>query len=173
MKSKLVVIAYPDEYRAEEVLTTLKKLEHDFLIDLEDAAYVVKDKKGRIKLHQSTSLTGAGAVGGSFWGLLIGLLFFVPIAGMVIGAGTGALLGKLSDYGIDDQFAKKITTSMVNGSSAIFILVRSATVDKVVPEIAKYGGTILQTSLSAESEEKLNKAFAQNEMLRSQRASSV
>ena len=54
------------------------------------------------------NLTGAGALGGSFWGLLFGLIFFVPLLGLAIGAGIGALTGSMSDVGIDDRFIKEV-----------------------------------------------------------------
>ena len=159
--SNLIVVAYPDEYRAAEVLASLRRLKKEYLIDLDDACYVTKDASGKIKLHQNTSLAGAGAAWGGMWGLLIGLLFFVPFLGLALGAGLGVLSGKLSDYGIDDNFAKQIATTMQPNTSAIFMLVRRSTPDKVVPELAQYGGSILQTSLPKETEEKLQEALKQ------------
>jgi uncharacterized membrane protein len=157
--STLVVITYPDEHRAAEVLTALRRMQSEYLIDMEDAVYVTKDEKGKLKLNQSTSLAGAGAAWGGLWGMLIGLLFFAPIAGLAIGAAAGALGGKLSDYGIDDNFARQLSANMPPRSSALFVLVRRATTDKVVPEIAKYGGTVLRTSLPKETEERLQQAL--------------
>jgi uncharacterized membrane protein len=158
--SNLIVVAYPDEYRAAEVLATLRRLNKEYLIDLEDACYVTKDAQGKIKLHQNTNLAGAGAAWGGLWGMLIGLLFFVPFLGLAIGAGLGAISGRLADYGIDDKFAKQLTATLKPNSSAIFMLVRRATPDKVVPELSQYGGTILQTSLSKETEAKLQDALS-------------
>jgi len=159
--SNLVVVAYPDEFRAAEVLASLRRLNKEYLIDLDDACYVTKDAGGKIKLHQNTSLTGAGAAWGGMWGMLIGLLFFVPFVGLALGAGLGALSGKLADYGIDDKFAKQIAETMQPNTSAIFVLIRKSTPDKVVPEIAKFGGTVLQTSLPKETEAKLQEALKQ------------
>lgn len=159
--SNLIVVAYPDEYRAAEVLAALRRLNKEYLVDLDDACYVTKDAGGKIKLHQNTSLAGAGAAWGGMWGMLIGLLFFVPFLGLAIGAGLGALSGKLSDYGIDDKFAKQIATTLQPNTSAIFMLVRRATPDKVIPELSQYGGTILQTSLPKETEDKLQAALKQ------------
>lgn len=159
--SNLIVVAYPDEYRAAEVLASLRRLNSQYLIDLDDACYVTKDARGKLKLHQNTSLAGAGAAWGGMWGLLIGLLFFVPFLGLAVGAAFGALGAKLSDYGIDDRFAKQLADTMQPNSSAIFMLVRRSTPDKVVPEIARFGGTILQTSLPKETEEKLQAALNQ------------
>ena len=159
--SNLIVVAYPDEYRAAEVLAALRRLNKEYLVDLDDACYVTKDASGKIKLHQNTSLAGAGAAWGGLWGMLIGLLFFVPFLGLAIGAGLGALSGKLSDYGIDDKFAKQIAATLQPNTSAIFMLVRRATPDKVIPELSQFGGTILQTSLPKETEEKLQQALKQ------------
>jgi uncharacterized membrane protein len=168
--SNLIAVAYPDINRAEQVLETLGQMRSAQLIDLEDACYVTKDAQGKIKLHQGVNLTAmgakSGAVWGGLWGFLFGLLVLQPIAGAAIGAGigagSGALVGKLSDYGIDDQFIKRLTASLTPNSSAIFVLVRRVTADKVVPEISRYGGTVLQTSLSKDAEARLQAALAQS-----------
>jgi uncharacterized membrane protein len=60
--STLVVIGYDDEFKAEEVRLKLRKLQKDYLIDLEDAVVAVKNAKGKIKLHQAINLTAAGAI---------------------------------------------------------------------------------------------------------------
>jgi uncharacterized membrane protein len=157
--STLVAVTYDDEFKAAEVLATLRRLQSEYLIDLEDAAYVTKGTDGTVKVHQNHSLSGAGALGGGFWGLLFGLIFFVPILGLAVGAGLGALIGHYSDYGIDKQFMESLRAQMKPGSSAIFVLVRKSTPDKVIPEIAKYGGTVVQTNLSDDAEKKLQDAL--------------
>jgi uncharacterized membrane protein len=94
-------------------------------------------------------------------GLAPGALVLQPIAGAAIGAGTGAVAGHLSDYGIDDNFMKQLGATLTPNCSAIFVLVRRATGDKVLPEVSKYGGTVLQTSLSHDAEARLQAALAQ------------
>lgn len=160
--SDLVAIAYPDEFRAAEVRATLARLQMEYLVDLEDAVVVTKDSSGKVKLHQPVNLTAAGAISGGFWGGLIGLLFLMPFAGLAIGAGVGALSGKLTDFGIDDNFVKALSENLPPGSSALFILVKKATPDRVVPEVAKFGGTVLRTNLSSEAEAKLREAFGED-----------
>lgn len=156
----LVAIVYPDEFRAAEVLASLRRLQSEYLIDLADAVYVTREKKdGKIKLHQSVNLTAAGAVSGAFWGTLVGMLFMMPFAGMAVGAATGALSGKLTDYGIDDNFIKSLSEKVQPGSSAIFMLIRSVTMDKVEPELAKFGGDVLYTNLSHDAQAELEKAL--------------
>ena len=158
--STLVVVGYDDPYKAEEVRLRLRKLQSEYLIDLEDAVVAVKDENGKVKLHQAVNLTAAGAVSGGFWGSLIGLIFLNPLLGLAVGATAGAVSGTLTDVGINDDFMKELAATMTNGSSALFVLVRKATPDKVLDEIKGTGGRILKTSLSHEDEAKLQAALS-------------
>ena len=157
--SDLIAIAYDNEFKAEEVRLTLAKLQKEHLIELGDAAVVVKDEQGKVKLKQAVDLTTAGAVSGGFWGLLIGTLFFMPIAGAAVGAATGAIGGALSDVGVDDNFMRELGETMHNGTSALFVLVRQVTPDKVLEEVAPYGGKVLRTSLTKDKEAELQKVL--------------
>jgi uncharacterized membrane protein len=153
------VVGYNDEHQAEEVRLKLIKMQHEYLVDLEDAVVAVRDKEGRVKLHQIHNLTAQGAIAGGFWGALIGLLFLSPFLGAAIGAGAGAIGGALSDVGIDDRFMDELAGTLAPGSSALFVLVRKMTPDKVLPQLQGAGGKILQTSLSNEDEAKLQAAL--------------
>jgi uncharacterized membrane protein len=103
--------------------------------------------------------TGSAALWSGFWGLLIGLLFLAPIFWGLFGALMGYLFSKGTDLGIDNKFIKDVGDSLDPGQSALFILVVEATQDKVLPEMAEFGGTVFQTSLSNEDEEMLKKAL--------------
>jgi len=156
----LVVIEYNDMYTAEEVRLKLKKMQQEYLVDLEDAVVAVKDEKGKVKLNQIHHLTAKGAVSGGFWGTLVGLIFLNPLLGMAAGATAGAVSGALTDVGINDKFMKEIAGGFNNGTSALFILCRKATPDKVLAELEGTGGKVLQTSLTHEQEEKLQAAIS-------------
>ena len=156
--ANLVAIAYEDVNQAQEVMGTLGKLVKEHSLELEDAVIVERQQGGKVKLHQP-STAGAGAAGGALWGGLIGLIFLMPLFGMAIGAASGAAAGAASDYGIDDKFMKEIAEKLPEGAAATFVLVREATTDKVVPEIAKYGGHVIQSSLSNEQEAALQEAL--------------
>ncbi|WP_291992136.1 DUF1269 domain-containing protein [Candidatus Accumulibacter sp. ACC003] len=153
--SNLVVIAYDDQFKAEEVRTMLRKMQQEYLIDLEDAVVAVKDDKGKVKLHQMYKLAAAGALSGGFWGALIGLIFMSPLLGMAVGASAGAVSGALTDVGINDDFMKHLAASFKNGTSVLFVLVRKATPDKVLAELQGTGGKVIKTSLTHAEEEKL------------------
>ncbi len=159
--SKFVAIAYDDPYKALEVRLELIKAQKEYLIDLEDAVVVVKDENGKIKLHQAVNLTAAGAISGGFWGTLIGMIFLNPLLGMAAGASAGAISGALTDVGINNDFMKKLSEKLQANTSALFVLVRKSTPDKILPRIQPYGGTILQTSLTHEDEQKLQAVLDQ------------
>jgi uncharacterized membrane protein len=158
--STLVVVGYDEPYKAEEIRLKLRKLQSEYLLDLEDAVVAVKDQNGKVKLHQSVNLTAAGAVSGGFWGSLIGLIFLNPLLGFAVGAAAGAASGALTDLGIDDKFMKELAATMTPGSSTLFVLVRKSTPDKVLEELKGTGGRILKTSLSHEDEAKLQAALS-------------
>lgn len=162
--SDLIVLAFDNESSAFMMRDKLLQLQKQQLISLSDAAIVIRDKKGKPKVKQLQSLVGAGAMGGAFWGMLIGLLFFAPWLGMAAGALGGALSGKFADIGVDDQFIKEVGETIQPGHAALFLLVEKVTADKVLPELASFDATVLQTSLSNENEAKLREAFGAHEI---------
>ncbi|HEY7630292.1 MAG TPA: DUF1269 domain-containing protein [Thermoleophilaceae bacterium] len=158
--SDLVAIAYENEADARSAADDLRALAGKEQIRLDDLVVVTRDDGGKIKLHQSANLTGAGVAGGALWGGLIGLIFFMPLLGMAIGAGTGALAGSMADYGVDDKFMKDLGEKLTPGSAALFVLFRDANPDEVVPKVARHGGEVLRTSLGDEAEETLRTALS-------------
>jgi uncharacterized membrane protein len=157
--STLIAVAYPDEATAREVLGTLARLQTEHTIELEDAVVVTRDQDGRVKLHQSKSPAAAGATGGALWGGLIGLIFLAPLLGMAIGAAAGGAAGAMTDLGVDDRFMKDLGARLDPGKAALIVLVRRSTPDKVLPEISRFGGDVIQSSLSDEQEERLQEAL--------------
>jgi uncharacterized membrane protein len=81
--------------------------------------------------------------------------------GAGMGAATGALAGRLSDYGIDDNFIRSLGSTIKPDSSALFLLVRKVTADKVLERAQAAGitGEVLKTSLTNEQEAALRKAL--------------
>ena len=155
----LVVLGVDNRDDAERLFDLAGDLAKQELLQLQDAAYAYRDDKGKVRIHQAVSLTGAGAASGALWGTLIGMLFLMPVAGLAIGAGSGALAGKLADVGINDDTIKQIGGQLEQGRAAVFLLARSATVDRVIDAIKPYGPTVIQTNLTKDREEELVKAL--------------
>jgi uncharacterized membrane protein len=160
--SDLIVVGFKDEFKADEVMNELRRLQSEYLVDLEDAAIVVRNQEGKVKLKQAQELVAAGAVSGSYWGILLSVLFFNPIFALV-GAAAGALSGALTDIGIDDNFMRDLGSTIEPGTSAIFVLIRKSTPDRVLENLSKFEGKVLRTSLSKEDEAKLQAALSKGE----------
>ncbi|HKJ60126.1 MAG TPA: DUF1269 domain-containing protein [Halobacteriales archaeon] len=162
--TSLVVLAFDDEGGAEHMREQMYDFQKRELITLEDAAVAVRKENGHVKVKQAHSLVGAGALGGSFWGLLIGMIFWMPWLGMAIGAVTGALSGKLADIGIDDEFIEEVSEKVEPGTSALFLLARDAQLERIEEELEGTRFEIIQTNLSPEDETKLRETFAAEEI---------
>ena len=134
-------------------------MQKELLIDLQDVAWVTKSQDGKMKLHQGTSLTGVGASGGAMWGFLFGLLFLVPIAGMASKqpAGPGRTPERLRHRRQVDQRGGSAITP---GGSALFVMARNTNQERVLPEMAKFGGTVIRTNLTPSSSRRWKNALA-------------
>jgi uncharacterized membrane protein len=161
--ANLIVFAFDNETEAERMRDSLVDMQKQQIITLQDAAVVIRREDGKVKVKQAQSLVGAGALGGSFWGLLIGLLFWAPWLGLAIGAATGAIAGKMSDVGVDDEFIKEVGENIEPGHSALFLLVSDSTPDKVMEGLSDFNPKVYQTSLSEEDEAKLRAAFGEED----------
>jgi uncharacterized membrane protein len=158
--SDLVVIVYPTEAKAEEVRQRLLQLQKEYLIKLSDAVIATKTETGNVKLNQLVNTTAAGAASGSFWGLLIGVIFLNPLLGVAVGTASGALGGALTDFGINDKFMKDLAANIQPGNAALFVLIQEMTADKVLADIKGFGGVVLKTSLDDSKEQALRNALA-------------
>ena len=161
--ANLIVFAFDNETEAERMRDKLVDMQKQQIITLQDAAVVIRRKDGKVKVKQAQSLVGAGALGGSFWGLLIGLLFWAPWLGLAIGAATGAIAGGMTDVGVDDKFIKEVGENIEPGQSALFLLVTDSTPDKVMDGLSDFNPRVYQTSLSEEDEAKLRAAFGEED----------
>ncbi|MEX2493873.1 MAG: DUF1269 domain-containing protein [Nitrospirales bacterium] len=160
--SELIVVAFDTETQAEETRKLLFELQDQYLVELEDAVTVIKNHEGKISINQIYNLPLSGAAGGTvyggIWGLLIGVLFFNPILGWAVGSFSGATIGGVSgwltDIGIDDDFIKQLGETIKPKSSALFLLLRKVTQDKVLQVLRQHQikGTVLRTSLSTDDE---------------------
>jgi uncharacterized membrane protein len=159
--SNLIALVFDDETTAFDMRTALLRMQKQYLIDLEDSVVVTRDDKGKTRLDQAANLTAAGAITGGFWGLLIGLLLLNPLIGAAVGATAGAISGKFHDIGVDDKVMREIGTSLKPGTSALFVLIRRATLDKVVDGLKQFAGKgkLFMTSLTKDDEASLRQAL--------------
>lgn len=157
--SELIVLSFETEDAASDVREHLYQLRKEELVTLADACVVSRNRKGKLKFNQARNLVGEGALGGMFWGALVGLLFLNPVAGIAVGTVVGGLTGTFGDIGIDDSFMKEVSESVGKGESALFMLVDEWSEERVLAELKEYEPEVLRTNLSPEDEENLKEAF--------------
>lgn len=155
--SDLIVIAFPDAESAFRARATFAGLQKEYLVEMEDVVVVTRSDQGDVQLHQAMPMTAMGALGGTMWGSLVGLLFLNPLLGAAVGAGAGALSGALTDVGIPDPFLREVGGTLDGGGAALAVLLHRMTADKVIDRLGEsgMGGRILQTSLPNDVESRL------------------
>ena len=119
--SEMMVLGFENEMEADRFGIKLAELQKDMIVQLSDAAEVVRDPDGKPHVKHGHGLVGAGAMGGAFWGMLFGLLFLMPFLGMAIGAGMGALFGKLGKTGIDKEVLQQMGDAVPPGKAGWFL----------------------------------------------------
>ena len=157
---EMIVVAFDNETDADRVLDSLKGLEAMDIVDLKNAAVIVRDSAGQVKIKETSDFdTKQGAIGGAAAGAVLGLLGGGLLSGAILGAAGGAAAGKFIDLGLDDDFLKSVGDSLGSNSSAIVALVDFEQVDRAMEELDKFeGGTIIRHTLSPEVYAKLSDA---------------
>jgi uncharacterized membrane protein len=155
----LIAIGYKDETTAEAAADEARRLAKDLTIEPDAIAVIVRDAEGKFHVHTSHHSVEDGTTWGMLWGLLFGALFLVPFLGVAVGAGLGAIMGRITKAGVDNDFQEQARDLLQPGTSALFLMVDKTTPDRVVDALSQYGGTVLTSSLSEESEKELKDAL--------------
>jgi uncharacterized membrane protein len=157
--SELMVLGFENELEADRFGIALAQMQKDMIVQLQDAAEVVRDPDGKPHVKHGHSLVGVGAMGGAFWGMLFGLLFFVPFLGLAIGAAMGGLFGKLGKTGIDKQVLEQMGDAVPPGKAGWFLLIGQMTEDKFLAAVKGTGAKLVRSNLTEEQEKDLKNAF--------------
>jgi uncharacterized membrane protein len=157
--SELMVLGFDNEAAADAFGLKLADMQKDMIVQLQDAAEVVRDPDGKPHVKHGHNLVGVGAMGGAFWGMLFGLLFFVPFLGLAIGAAWGALFGKLGKTGIDQKVLQEMGDAVPPGKAGWFLLVGQLTEDKFLAAVQGTGAKLVRSNLTDEQEQQLKHAF--------------
>jgi len=128
----LIAIGYPDETTAALAADEARVLAKDLIIQPDAIASIVRDKEGKYHVHTAHHM---------------------------VGAGLGALMGKITKSGVNKEFQDQVRDLIKPGTSALFLMVEKVTPDKAVEALSKYGGTVLKTSLTKEGEAALQEAL--------------
>ncbi len=165
--SELAVLLFKgDEDRAFAVFKEMEPMAKHDQITVKGAAVAVKDQHGKVKLRQTSDWTPQkGILRGGFWGLLIGIIFAVPVVGVLLGGAIGlALKGRQV---LDPKFTKELANEMDSGDSALFVVVAPSgpkTYEHTIETIKGFGGDFYLTELTEDVQEALDKALENKEV---------
>ena len=156
--SDLIVVTFANVEDAKNVRSDLRKLEREGILGLDDAAVIEKDANGKVHVHDELDKSVVvGALAGGLLGTVLSFMF--PLVGLVVGAGGGALVGKLMDMGVDKDFIRDVSESLQPGNSALFVVVSGGSIDAAVAALRPYQGTLHQTTLPSDIESQLRDAL--------------
>ncbi|HTP02626.1 MAG TPA: DUF1269 domain-containing protein [Anaerolineales bacterium] len=157
--SHVLVITFPDENQATSVLKTLQDMKNRDMLNLDDAAVIVKDASGKVNIKNLTERgVKIGAVAGGFLGLVLGSLLF-PLAGIALGVAGGALVGKTFETGLDKKFIKEVQESLTPGTSAILFIIANENVGLLITALEPYNGKIYHSSFDSDAEAEIRKSL--------------
>lgn len=153
--TNLVVVAYPEQEKAKEVLKQLKALHAEGIISIVNAAVMVKNEKGKVSISETgdTDAKGGAIIGGITAGLIA---LFNPIGALGVmaltagGAGVGALITHFMDLGFPQEDLKELSESLTPGSSALIALVEHTWVDQLTEALEQYAGRLYKRSIKAD-----------------------
>ncbi len=157
--SSLVAITFTGEADATAALQSIRLIEDEGRIGLEDTAAVTKGADG--KVHVKNELSSGTETGIAVGAVLGSLLWFVfPVGAIVGGAIAGGLIGRAAAPGIDGDFVKEVEAGLAPGGSALFLLVKAGgDPGLLIAAMRQYQGTVVQTSLDDDEEAALRQSL--------------
>lgn len=132
VEETLVVIAYETDSAAQAARERLLSLSTEDLVELDVAAFVLKDEAGAVKVEKAGRRPH-----------------------------LKHLFGRSGDESSGDEVVQESAQALSPGQCALYLRVRSSSPEKVVPEISLYGGSVIMTSLPPERDKLLKEAVAQ------------
>lgn len=161
MGSAILIVTFDDTKKADQVLDNLKSWQKEGRLEIGDAVVLVKDEKGKLKVHETTEFTTKrGATWGGIAGLVVGIVAGGPIGGLILGTAAGALAGKATDIGVSKEEIEAVTDSMENATSAIALQIKSLqNKDMVAAMIRQLDGQIHELSIDEAAEASLDKTM--------------
>ena len=153
--AELIAIGYPEEATAQRV-----RDEVSWLTTCPDTARaIIRNSEGTIWVATNPFRLAVGII----WGMVLGLLVDLAAGtgvGVLVGAGLGAAIAKVDRSGIDRRFQGRVRGMLKPGTSSLVVLVvNKGATDAVVEVLSRYGGTVLESSLSLDAEWRLQEAL--------------
>lgn len=142
----LIGAVYPNTVEAQVKLNELVSMHKDGTIELVDAAVMVRNQFDELSIPERAELTpGKGAKRGA----VIGVLFAFAARRCCIGTAAGAITGKVTDQGFENEMLQDIAGELELGQSAILAVVEHTWYAKMMDAIDGYE-RIVERTLTAD-----------------------
>jgi uncharacterized membrane protein len=152
---QLIVAAFNSPERAGEVMAELKEGKKEGLIGIIDAAVVVKDGDGKLKVTDAKRRSTRGFVTGGVVGGVLGLLAG-PVGWVALGGGAiGALAGKMAGAPLKAEM-QDIGSALTPNSSAIVAVIEHTWVSRLEEAMEAEGAYLVREAIKADIAEQLN-----------------
>jgi uncharacterized membrane protein len=160
----IIGVSFDRLVMAQQFLLAMGGLRDSGSLELKDAVVVTKDDSGSVKVVETMDPTpGRAALTGAMWTSLLGLLVGGPVgwvAGLGIGAATGAVTAKIVDLGIPDEWVGWFREAVEPGTSTVVILADHVHVAPLADEARRFAGAeLLYTSMPDHAYEQLAQAL--------------
>jgi uncharacterized membrane protein len=145
---------------AEKAESTLQSAASEGLVTIVDHAVLSWPEgaeKPELKHGHDSGKRGAGW--GALWGILGGALFAVPVVGLAVGAGIGALAKSTDGTGITKEDMERIRTEVTPGTSALFLVTENADMDRLGERFRGRDSKLISTNLTDAEREVLLETF--------------
>lgn len=153
---QVVIAAFNSPDEAGEYMDAIKQGKKEGLIGIIDAAVVVKNAEGKVKITDTKERRGRGFITGSLVGGLLGLIVAPPVAVVAAGGGIiGTLVGQLRSAPIRNEM-KEIGAALTPNSSAIIAVIEHTWVSKLEAALAEAGAQVIRDSIQADIAAQLN-----------------
>jgi uncharacterized membrane protein len=152
---QIIVAAFNSPEGASLVMDEIKQGKREGLIGILDAAVVVKNAEGKLKITDAKRRSRKGLMTGGVVGGLIGLVLAPPAVAVAAGGGAlGALVGKLRSAPLKAEM-KDLGSALQPNTSAIIAVIEHTWVEKLEAALAAAGAQLIREALKADIAEQL------------------
>jgi uncharacterized membrane protein len=148
---ELVGVVFDDQRRADEAMAFLQDLHARGTLRIRNAAVLAKTPDGTVTVKERHDWDAKNsAIGGMVLGGILGLVTggIGIVAAPAIGAGLGAVTGRVVDRGFDDTFLKSLAERLQPGRTGILLILESEWVKPAHEALLGFGEIILQQELT-------------------------
>ncbi len=159
----IIGVSFSDVYRSQEFLTAMKRMSANGELRLKDAVLVNKNDKGETVIRETVDLqAGRTALSGAMWTGLLGLLVGGPVgwlAGLGIGAASGAITAKVVDLGVPDEWVDWFRAAVEPHTFTIVVLAEGVDVEALIAEAMRFEGHLVHANMAADAIRRLEHAL--------------